>query len=59
MGICQAEIALNDERRISMPEKDCLRKSVFVSNQELKQVLNKLFNSYDTNHDEYLDLEEI
>ena len=42
-----------------MLQKGPSRQSVLVTNEELKQVLDKLFNGYDINHDSYLDLGEV
>jgi Ca2+-binding EF-hand superfamily protein len=59
MGICQVEQYLTQERILSPPQNRRSRQPIEIANDELRQVLDKLFNSYDRNHDNYLDLDEI
>jgi len=59
MGICQAEKLITQEFRRSTPQASKSIRLIEIPNTELKQVLDKLFNSYDRNHDGYLDLSEI
>jgi Ca2+-binding EF-hand superfamily protein len=60
MGICNSSEDLNDEFvALRVPTLSWGLGEGAVSEGELRRVLGEVFNAFDTNHDSYLDLEEV